>query len=50
MRSHRVSDEEEASGVSTRWLLALNAKVQDVDVITQMAGSHDHGVAEVDMT
>lgn len=41
MRSHRVSDEEEVSGVRTRWLSALNAKVQDVDVIAQMAGSHE---------
>lgn len=41
MRSHRVSDEEEASGVRTRWLSALNAKEQDVDVIAQMAGSHE---------
>jgi len=41
VRSHRVSDEEEVSGVRTRWLSALNAKVQDVDVIAQMAGSHE---------
>lgn len=39
--SHRVSDEEEASGVRTRWLSALNAKEQDVDFIAQMAGSHE---------
>lgn len=40
MRSPRVSDEE-ASGIRTRWLSALNAKEQDVDVIAPMAGSHE---------
>ena len=41
MRGPRVSDEEEASGIRTRWLSALNAKEQDVDVIAPMAGSHE---------
>ena len=41
MEIPRVADEEEVSGVRTRWLSALNAKEQDVDIIAQMAGSHE---------
>lgn len=41
METPRAADEEEVSGVGTRWLSALNAKEQDVDITAQMAGSHE---------